>query len=83
MAPSYEDALESILQSQSSYELSILKLSEPISGLPKRNTGERTSDVSADAFDNPTPANLEADLSHYKVCVFRARSSATLLIKYK
>jgi hypothetical protein len=67
MARSHEDVLKLILSSQSSYELCILKLSEPISGLRKQNTGERTSDVSADAFENPSPASLEADLSHYKV----------------
>jgi hypothetical protein len=67
MAPSYEDVLDSVLGSQRTYELSILKLSEPISGPLKQNPGERTSDVSADVFDNPSPASLEADLAHYKV----------------
>ena len=81
MEPSQEDVLKLILQSQSSYELSILKLSEPISGHPKQNTSERTSDVSTDAFDNPSPTSLEADLSHYKVCPFGLRYSTTLLIK--
>jgi hypothetical protein len=68
MAPSHEDILESVLESQSAYELSILKLSEPISGPLKQNAGERTSDVSADVFENPSPASLEADLAHYRVC---------------
>lgn len=44
--------------------LSIIKLSEPISAAA---TSHRTSDVSASAFENPSPASLEADLSHYKV----------------
>jgi hypothetical protein len=44
--------------------LSIIKLSEPISATA---TSHRTSDVSTSAFDNPSPASLEADLSHYKV----------------
>ena len=44
--------------------LSIIRLSEPISATP---TSHRTSDVSASAFDNPSPESLEADLSHYKV----------------
>jgi hypothetical protein len=68
MARSHKDVLEELLKSQSSNELSILKLSEPVSGSLKQNQGERTSDVSADAFENPTPASLEADLAHYKVC---------------
>lgn len=58
-------------------ELSIIKISEPIASSAdltdgsKRNqltpSKQRTSDVSTDAFDNPTPASLEADLTHYKV----------------
>lgn len=68
MAPSHEDILDALRQSQNSYEFSILKLSEPISGPLKQNAGERTSDVSADVFENPSPASLEADLAHYKAC---------------
>jgi hypothetical protein len=67
MAQSHEDILQSLLDAQNSHELSIVKLSEPISGPLKQNDGERTSDVSAEVFDNPTPASLEADLAHYKV----------------
>lgn len=66
-AQSHEDILETILEVQSEHELSIIKLSEPVSGQLKQKAGERTSDVSADVFDNPTPASLEADLAHYKV----------------
>lgn len=67
MAQTYEKTLEALLKSQNSHEFSILKLSEPISGPVKQNSGERTSDVSADVFENPSPASLEADLAHYKV----------------
>jgi hypothetical protein len=67
MASSHEDVLDSVLGLQSAHELSIVKLSEPISGPLKQNSGERTSDVSADVFENPSPASLEADLAHYKV----------------
>ena len=67
MERSHEDVLEALLESQISYEFSILKLSEPISGPLKKSIGERTSDVSADVFENPSPASLEADLAHYKV----------------
>ncbi|KAG9245352.1 hypothetical protein BJ878DRAFT_574932 [Calycina marina] len=73
MAPR-EEAIEALQKSQSSYEFSILKLSEPISGSVKQ-TGERTSDVSADAFENPTPASLEADLAHYKELFIKLRFS--------
>ena len=44
--------------------LSIIRLSEPIS---KPQSSTRTSDASNSELDNPTPASLEADLSHYKV----------------
>ncbi|KAG4437082.1 hypothetical protein IFR05_007457, partial [Cadophora sp. M221] len=60
MAQSHADILETLLEVQNDHELSIIKLSEPISGQLKQNGGkERTSDVSTDVFDNPTPASLE------------------------
>lgn len=68
MTQSHQDILETLLEVQNDHELSIIKLSEPVSGQLKQNGGkERTSDVSTDVFDNPTPASLEADLTHYKV----------------
>jgi hypothetical protein len=67
MAQSHEEVLEALLEAQNTHELSIIKLSEPVSGPLKQNPGERTSDVSAEVFENPTPASLEADLAHYKV----------------
>lgn len=67
MALSHEDILATLLEVQESHEFSIIKLSEPLSAPLKQKAGERTSDVSADVFDNPTPASLEEDLSHYKV----------------
>jgi hypothetical protein len=79
MARSHEDVLDALRQSQSSHEFSILKLSEPISGPLKQNTGERTSDVSADVFENPSPASLEADLTHYKAYHSRYYNSSALL----
>jgi len=66
MGRSPEEILESIFEIQNANELSIIKLSEPVAGSLKQR-GERTSDVSADVFENPTPASLEADLAHYKV----------------
>jgi len=62
-----QKVLEAVLKSQKNHELSIIKLSEPISGSLKAPFSERISDASADAFENPTPASLEADLAHYKV----------------
>lgn len=67
MAKSHEEVLEALAEAQNSYEFSIIKLSEPVSGPPQQNPGGRTSDMSADVFDNPSPASLEADLAHYKV----------------
>ncbi|KAK3172444.1 hypothetical protein OEA41_005766 [Lepraria neglecta] len=52
--------------------LSIIGLSEPISAAP---TSHRTSDVSEAAFENPSPASLEADLSHYKELFSKLRFS--------
>ena len=48
-------------------ELAILKISEPIVASSSQSPEKRSSDVSTDAFDNPTPSSLEADLMHYKV----------------
>lgn len=47
-------------------ELSILRISEPIAATAAAPS-KRTSDISADGYDTPTPASLEEDLSHYKV----------------
>lgn len=55
--------------------LSIVKLSEPISATA---TSHRTSDVSTTAFDNPSPASLEADLSHYKVSTIGSHDKQTV-----
>lgn len=51
--------------------LAIVRISEPISaevGGSYPSPSRRTSDISVSNFDDPTPASLEADLSHYKVC---------------
>lgn len=44
--------------------LSVIRLSEPIGAASSTN---RSSDASDTAFENPSPASLEADLNHYKV----------------
>jgi hypothetical protein len=61
-----EEVLSKFSELQESHELSIIKISEPIS-VANDATGNRSSDISADALENPSPATLEADLTHYKV----------------
>ncbi|TVY30352.1 Kinetochore protein [Lachnellula hyalina] len=75
MGQSSEEILDSVLEVQNGHELSIIKLSEPVAGPLKKSSGERTSDVSADVFENPTPASLEADLAHYKELFSKLRFS--------
>ncbi|TVY40439.1 Kinetochore protein [Lachnellula occidentalis] len=75
MSQSSEEILDSVLEVQNGYELSIIKLSEPVAGPLKQSSSERISDVSADVFDNPTPASLEADLAHYKELFSKLRFS--------
>ena len=67
MARSHDEVLEALKKAQSSYELTIIKLGEPLYGPLHRNGGKRTSDVSTEVPDNPNPASLETDLAHYKV----------------
>ncbi|KAL2065632.1 hypothetical protein VTL71DRAFT_3302 [Oculimacula yallundae] len=76
MAQSHSDILETLLEVQNNHELSIIKLSEPVSGqLSAKSEGERTSDVSSDVYEAPTPASLEADLAHYKELFSKLRFS--------
>lgn len=67
MVQSYQDVLDALTDAQEGYELSIIKISEPISSAVKQASSARTSDVSADGLNILTPASLESDLSHYKV----------------
>ncbi|CCD55674.1 hypothetical protein BofuT4_P154860.1 [Botrytis cinerea T4] len=65
MAHSPQSTLTTLHKLQKSHELSIIKLSEPVSAPLK--SGSRTSNASAaDTLENPSPASLEADLAHYK-----------------
>lgn len=66
MAQDHEEILQLLEDSQTKYELSIIKLSEPISSAGKPNSNPRTSDVSTEGIE-ASPASLEADLTHYKV----------------
>lgn len=48
--------------------LSIIRISEPITSVADNTStspSKRNSDIST--LENPTPATLEADLTHYKV----------------
>ena len=66
MSQPYEETAGSLAKLRSE-ELSIIRLSEPISTPDSASAPKRSSDASADAFENPTPASLAADLAHYKV----------------
>ena len=76
MAQSHEEVLRLVEESQKSHELSIIKLSEPISSAAKSNGNARTSDVSAEGMET-SPASLEADLTHYKACVPKEQGFST------
>ncbi|KAF4989324.1 hypothetical protein FGRMN_9166 [Fusarium graminum] len=67
--------LETLNKLQSSQEISIIKLSEPISNSKPQDARQRTSDASNSAFDAPTPASLTADLAHYKELFAKLRFS--------
>ncbi|OCL06699.1 hypothetical protein AOQ84DRAFT_342949 [Glonium stellatum] len=73
-----EEATAALLDLQKSPQLKIIELSDSIrpkdaQGAQKRSSG--VSDVSADAFENATPASLEADLIHYKELFSKLRFS--------
>ncbi|KAI1358092.1 hypothetical protein F5Y08DRAFT_346056 [Xylaria arbuscula] len=58
-------------------EITILKLSEPISAeiAHLQEQSQRTSDVSNSSLDATTPASLEADLTHYRELFAKLRFS--------
>ncbi|KAK1758400.1 hypothetical protein QBC47DRAFT_139616 [Echria macrotheca] len=64
---------------QSGHEMTIIRVSEPISSALQNadapNNNARTSDVSNASLDAPTPASLEADLAHYKELFAKLRFS--------
>ncbi|THV48436.1 hypothetical protein BGAL_0248g00070 [Botrytis galanthina] len=74
MAQSPQSTLTTLHKLQKSHELSIIKLSEPVSAPLK--SGSRTSNASAaDTLESPSPASLEADLAHYKELFSKLRFS--------
>ncbi|KAJ5711161.1 hypothetical protein N7488_005317 [Penicillium malachiteum] len=58
-------------------KLSIIRIAEPISeiGDTKQSPSKRRSDVSISNLSDPTPASLEADLTHYKELFSKLRFS--------
>lgn len=79
MALKDADRVLSALEALQTREISIIKLSEPIttaiSQLDPTNTAIRTSDVSNSSLEAPTPASLEADLAHYRELFSKLRFS--------
>jgi len=75
MAQPHDEALEALTEAHRAHKLSIIKLSEPISSALSQDSSLRTSDVSADTFESPSPASLEADLAHYKELFSKLRFS--------
>ena len=68
MEPRYEEILAALSDIQGQ-ELSIIRLSEPISLSNSVNSLKRGSDASNSTFENQSPASLAADLAHYKVFI--------------
>ncbi|RFU76922.1 60s ribosomal l37 [Trichoderma arundinaceum] len=67
--------LEALRRLQSSSELSIIKLSEPISNSTPGDARQRISDASNTSLDGPSPTSLDADLVHYKELFAKLRFS--------
>ncbi|MCJ1293612.1 hypothetical protein MMC34_005167 [Xylographa carneopallida] len=74
MARSYKEITYTLSELQNQ-ELSIIRLSESISAANTPDAPKRTSDVSSDAFEDPSPASLAADLDHYKELFSKLRFS--------
>jgi len=68
--------LRQVEEIQDGHEIAIIRVSEPISGaINIEGNSVRTSDVSSSSLDSPTPANLQADLDHYKELFAKLRFS--------
>ncbi|XXH05808.1 hypothetical protein Hte_012246 [Hypoxylon texense] len=78
MAPLTAENVLAKLRSLSAHqEVSILKLSEPISTAitQLQDPHQRTSDISTASLDATTPSSLEADLTHYRELFAKLRFS--------
>ncbi|CRK20798.1 Kinetochore protein Sos7 like [Verticillium longisporum] len=70
-----DDILKKLEALERNSEISIIKLSEPISSAYSQDARQRTSDASNASLDAPTPASLDADLQHYKELFSKLRFS--------
>ncbi|KAI2634686.1 hypothetical protein GGS26DRAFT_519699 [Hypomontagnella submonticulosa] len=78
MAPlTSKDVLARLRSLAANQEISILKLSEPISAAitQLQDPHQRTSDISTSSLDATTPSSLEADLTHYRELFAKLRFS--------
>ncbi|KAI1403115.1 hypothetical protein F4819DRAFT_246940 [Hypoxylon fuscum] len=78
MAPITAEGVLAKLQSlNTNQEITIVKLSEPISAAVTQlgNPHQRTSDISTSSLDATTPSSLEADLTHYRELFAKLRFS--------
>jgi DNA repair exonuclease SbcCD ATPase subunit len=78
MAPrTAQDVLATLQSINADHEISILKLSEPISSsvTQSQDPHQRTSDISTSSLDATTPSSLEADLTHYRELFSKLRFS--------
>ncbi|RYP42626.1 hypothetical protein DL768_010301 [Monosporascus sp. mg162] len=83
--PTAEDVLTALQSLNASHEITILKLSEPISSTiaqqkpqDQQKQQQRTSDISTSSLqqeDATTPSSLEADLTHYRELFAKLRFS--------
>ncbi|KAI5917651.1 hypothetical protein F4810DRAFT_695533 [Camillea tinctor] len=75
--PSPDEVLAQLQVLVENQEITILKLSEPISAevAQLQDHYQRTSDISNTSLDATTPASLEADLTHYRELFSKLRFS--------
>ncbi|KAI8966387.1 hypothetical protein F5Y11DRAFT_154549 [Daldinia sp. FL1419] len=76
-SPSAEDVLVQLRALDAKQDITILKLSEPISAAVTQlqDAHQRTSDISNSSLDATTPSSLEADLTHYRELFSKLRFS--------
>ncbi|KAM0322683.1 hypothetical protein ACHAQA_009274 [Verticillium albo-atrum] len=70
-----DQILQKLEELERNSEISIIKLSEPISSAYSQEARQRTSDASNASLDATTPASLAADLQHYKELFAKLRFS--------
>ncbi|KAI0894460.1 hypothetical protein F4806DRAFT_473344 [Annulohypoxylon nitens] len=75
--PTSQGVLAKLRSLTASQEITILKLSEPISAAVTQlqDPHQRTSDISASSLDATTPSSLEVDLTHYRELFAKLRFS--------